>query len=759
MKESGGVYYLTIFLEPGTYIYKFVLDGNKWITDPNAKKTSPDGFGGKNAVIEVKTTDKSIILKKGDGKIHIDGVEHKQKTPYLEALNDNKTIINLKIQSAKGDIEKLYIYISKNGGKYKKKKLTLDTGLTQGDSAFHKITVKGLNKKSVLKYYFLVQDGNKKIFIGKKRGSSQAIAKNSSFKYTDKSIRIFKTPNWVKNGIMYQIFPERFYNGKRSNDPDFKDKDLYYTTPRPEDPRGRNLKPEVNNPGNPEYYYKVKQWDRVGYLGDKYNGQKYFSVYGGDIVGVTKKLNYLKDLGITIIYFNPIFYAKSNHKYDAADFMKVDPTFATTREMKKFIKKAHKMGIRIVIDSSFNHTGNKYFAFRDSFTKGPKSKYWKWYEWHKWPIPKVITGKIKDYYNCWWGFGSLPDLNFDLKASGSNENPKANIYKKKGGKFYIAVDVKKRGKKWIMKYDSTPSSPVGQYILAKDVNWPVVHHIFDVAYYWTKTIGIDGWRLDVANECPFWLWKFFRKVVKQAKPETYLVGEIWSSAEIWLGGDYFDAVMNYKYFKEPVMKFIGEGNGDAAQFDAELKPARINYPKQAQYAQMNLLGSHDTHRYLSAVKNNYPRFMLTYIFSMTYIGSPHIYYGDEIGMQGGKDPDCRRTFYWDYKKIPYRVKLHDWIKKLTHIRLKYKALRTGEYKTVYTKGKTFGFIRWDKKNRLLVLLNSADDPSSVSIDAAKLGLKNGNKLKDLISGKTYTVKSGKIETSLKKVSGQILVKL
>lgn len=750
MKESGGIYTITILLEPGSYQYKFVIDGSNWITDPNAKETAPDGFGGKNGVITVSATDSTIILKTGDGLIFDAAVDHKVKLPYVSPKNDEKTAIDLKLQVAAKDVAEITLYLSRNGGAFTAMQTRKDTELSQGDTDFFFATVTGLNAASKLQYYFRLKDGNKTIwFCDSGAVNGEAAAKAKPFQYDDKSITIFKTPDWVKNGVMYQIFPERFFNGKPENDPTFTEKDLYWTT-------SPNPKPEVLNPDNPEYYYHVKQWNRFSYLGNQMNGQRYFSTYGGDIIGVEKKLGYLKDLGVSIIYFNPVFRAKSNHKYDAVDFTQPDPTFASKDEFKRFVQKAHAMGIRIIIDSSFNHTGDKHYAFRDTRLNGPKSKYWTWYEWKKWPIPDVVN-KISDYYNCWWGFGSLPDLNFDLKAEGANENPKANIYMKKGDKYYLAVDIQKIHDQWGIIWDKNPSVPTGAWILTDDVNWEVVNHIFNVAWFWTRDMGVDGWRLDVANECPFWFWKFFRKVVKQANPQAYLVGEIWSAANIWLGGDYFDAVMNYKYFKEPVMKFIGEGQGSAAQFDAELKPARVDYPQEAQYAQMNLLGSHDTHRYLTAIKNNYPRLLLTYVFGMTYIGAPQIYYGDEVGEEGGKDPDCRRTFYWDYEKVPHKVAIRNWIKKLAHIRHKYSALRTGKYKTVLTEGKIMGYTRWDNKNTLVVLINSGDE-GKASLDAAACGLKDGDKLRDLVFGGSYTVSGGKLDVALAKVTGRILVK-
>lgn len=757
MKESGGIYTITIFLEPGKYMYKFVIDGTKWITDPNAKETAPDGFGGKNGIIVVKATDASVILKPGDGKVFKPGIDHQTKLPYVKPLDEKRSRLAVRLQVANKDTEKAWLHVDRGQGAFRVLPMTLDKELTQGDSAYYTATLTGLSPASKLRYFFRVKDGTTLLYLsGKRFANNEAQAKAQAFTLLVEDIKVFRTPDWVKNGIMYQIFPERFYNGKPSNDPDLSEKDLYYTTPRPESPKTRV--PEVLNPGNPEYYHVVKQWNRVYYLGNKFNSQRYFTFYGGDLIGVEKKLPYLKDLGVTIIYFNPIFRAKSNHKYDAVDFLVPDPHFGTVAEVKRFVQKAHSMGIRIIIDSSFNHTGDKHYAFQDTYTYGEKSKYWKWYEWKKWPVPKKITGKISDYYNCWWGFGSLPDLNFDLKATGSAENPKTDIYLQKSGKYYKMKGVQRVGKKWVMQYDQRATSPVGQYILAQDVNWELVHHLFDTAWFWTRTMDIDGWRLDVANEVPFWFWKLFRQVVKTAKKDAYLVGEIWSAANVWLGGDYFDAVMNYKYFKDPVLKFLGKGQGSAAQFDAELKPARVDYPKQAQYAQMNLLGSHDTHRYLSAINDSYPRFMLTFVFGMTYIGAPQIYYGDEIGMQGGKDPDCRRTFYWDYPKHPHRVKLHHWIRKLARIRHKYSALRTGSYRTVYTEGKVIGFTRWDKQHRLLVVLNSSDKAATATLDASACGLKNGDRLQDLIFGDSYQVRGGKLDVPLLKISGRILVR-
>ena len=293
--------------------------------------------------------------------------------------------------------------------------------------------------------------------------------------------------------------------------------------------------------------------------------------------------------------------------------------------------------------------------------KGPESEYYNWYEWKKWPMPdpaKTPNFKPSDYYECWWGYGEMPNLNYDLNEINPSENSIKNID--------LAVP-----------------------------NWEVVNYVLDVAEYWISDMDLDGFRLDVPNEVPFWFWKLFREKVKSIKPDAYLVGELWSNAVDWVNDDYFDAVMNYAYFKDPVMRFFNQQSCNAKTFDIDLKPGLLSYPTQSTQVMMNLIDSHDTFRYLESANGDISRLKMAVLFQMTYVGTPHIWYGDEVGMMGAHDPDCRRPFNWKYTEDSEKVSLRDYYKKLIHIRKENSCLRTGSFDTLIAEGMVYGYFRSD----------------------------------------------------------------
>ncbi|MBM2841555.1 MAG: alpha-glycosidase, partial [Bacteroidetes bacterium] len=362
---------------------------------------------------------------------------------------------------------------------------------------------------------------------------SRTIGQQSSF-----------VPDWVKDAIFYQVFPERFANGDKSNDP----------------------------PG-------TERW------GGEPKTRNYF---GGDLQGIIDHLDYVASLGVNTLYLNPIFQSNSNHKYHADDYMKIDTAFGDERVFKKLVDACHARGIRIILDAVFNHTGTGFFAFRDIKENGAKSRFLGWYNIYSLPVapPK------KPNYECWWGHGDLPKL-------------------------------------------MTHNPDVQQYL-------------FQVTRHW-MSFGIDGWRLDVPNEVPHQFWIEWRKLVKSLNPEAYIVGEIWDDAGPWLTGDQFDAVMNYR-FRDACLDFFVRKKTTAAEFDKALADGRSKYSDEVNHVMQNLLGSHDTERLLTLCKGNKETMKLAWLFQMTYLGAPMVYYGDEIGMTGGKDPSCRGTMIWDEKK-------------------------------------------------------------------------------------------------------------
>jgi len=370
--------------------------------------------------------------------------------------------------------------------------------------------------------------------------------------------------------------------------------------------------------------------------------------FGGDLKGIIDHLDYIQNLGVNAIYLNPIFESPTNHKYHTTDYLKIDHNFGNEEMFKQLLDECHKRGIKVVLDGVFGYSGNHFFAFEDLKKKGKKSKYRKWYNVKSFPVGPPE----KPNYEAWRGIGEFPKL--------MTMNPEVRKY------------------------------------------------LFDVASYWTK-LGIDGWRLNAPNEIPHDFWIEWRKLVKSINPDAFIVGEIWDDATPWLKGDEFDAVMNYR-FRDGCAGFLALENRNAAQFDTTLQKQRAAYPSTVNYVLQNLLGSHDTERFLTLCNDDVSKMKLAVLMQMTYLGAPMIYYGDEIGMTGGKDPDCRKTMIWDSAR--WNNDLLSWYRQLITIRKNYEVLRSGEYATILVDSvkKTFGFKRDFAGEKALVFLNAGSEP-------------------------------------------------
>ena len=277
-----------------------------------------------------------------------------------------------------------------------------------------------------------------------------------------------------------------------------------------------------------------------------------------------------------------------------------------------------------------------------------------------------------------------------------------------------------------------------------------MNYVLDVGEYWISDMNLDGFRLDVPNEVPFWFWKLFRERIKSIKPDAYLVGELWSNAVDWVNDDYFDAVMNYAYFKDPVMRFFNTRQCNAKGFDRDLKQGLLSYPVQATQVMMNLIDSHDTFRYLETCNGDISKLEMAVLFQMMYVGTPHVWYGDEVGMMGGHDPDCRRPFDWNYSQDSVKVSLRNHYKKLIQIRKEYSSLRTGAFKTLIADDMVYGFERSDSESTIKVILNN-------DTKFNKIILPSSNSLYiDLLSGNSFKSNNGKIEIDMPPMSGLIL---
>lgn len=464
-------------------------------------------------------------------------------------------------------------------------------------------------------------------------------------------------PDWAQDAIFYQIFPDRFCNGNPANDP-----------------------------------FNVQPWGRPPQLR---------GFQGGDLEGVIQKLDYLHDLGVTAIYFNPIFRAASNHRYDTHDYYEIDPKVGDLADFKRLITQAHGRGLRLILDGVFNHCGRGFFAFADLIENEADSPYRNWF--HVKGFPLHAHDSDPPNYACWWDIKSLPKFN-------------------------------------------TANPQVRRYLL-------------DVARYWIEQ-GADGWRLDVPSEIDDDdFWAEFRAVVKAANPQAYTVGEIWEVNPRWVGPRSFDGLMNYP-FRTAALDFFAEGKIPASQFGRRVTQLLTAYPSEHVYAHFNPLGSHDTERCLTLCGGSVARMKLALLFQFTYVGAPSIYYGDEIGMTGGKDPDCRHAFVWNEKQ--WNVELRDFVKLLASLRKTHPALRRGEYRELYHHDRDglYAFLRkHDRGNpeSLVVAINNSDSPVVRNIPATHSGWHNGAPVRDLLSGKKYTVESHTIANlRLPPKSGAIL---
>jgi glycosidase len=515
----------------------------------------------------------------------------------------------------------------------------------------------------------------------------------------------FETPDWMKNAVVYQIFPDRFYNGDPKNDP------------KPTDTAVYDNPVEFRDWGElPEGYCR----NYVDVICDE--GPLGRDFFGGDLQGVKDKLDYLADLGVTAIYFNPIFRAPSNHLYDTTDYFRIDPYFGYMGTFQSLVNAAQERGIRLILDGVFNHTSSDSIYF-DRYSRYPKdgayesqdSRYYDWYTFYAWP----------DSYNSWWGFTSLPVL--------------------------------------------TEIPEVREFIFGSDRS---------VARWWIEQQAA-GWRLDVAPDKSHDFWQGFRPSVKAVDPDAVIIGEIWDDASPWILGDELDTTMNYR-FRRAMIGFL---NGDTSdpnqgfvrglnpdQFDSILQSIEEDYPPEAFQAAMNLVGSHDTQRILwlltpgarnqnekedpENLAEGKARLKLLAILQMTMPGAPTVYYGDEVGLTGDTDPDDRRTFPWE--DMDTALLAH--YRALIALRNDHSALRTGSFERLYTHNDdgTYAYGRKDTSGAAVVAVNRDVVSHDLAINLEGY-VPEGTVLVDGLNGGSYTVTGGLVTISVAAQWGAILI--
>lgn len=562
----------------------------------------------------------------------------------------------------------------------------------------------------------------------------------------------FHTPAWAKGAIFYQIFVERFYNGDPGND--VQDNEYIYI-------------------GEP--VQEINQWQKY----PASMGVREF--YGGDLLGIIKKLDYLQELGVQVLYLNPVFVSPSNHKYDIQDYDNVDPHYgviindcpnheqapASNREASQYIKRVtdpvnlmesnkmlarlsaevHKRGMRLILDGVFNHCGsfNKWldregiYENAEGYEAGAyvdeNSMYRSFFHFYQeeWPY--------NGSYEGWWGHDTLPKLNYE-------DSPELNEYI-----MYIA-------RKWV-------SAP----------------------YY------IDGWRLDVAadlgrsEEFNHKFWRKFRKNVRMANPEVLILAEHYGDASEWLKGDQWDSVMNYDAFMEPISWFLTgmEKHSDESRPDLRgndkhfiycMNKYMARFQSQSLMTAMNELSNHDHSRWLTRTNRmvgrigslgpqaacdnvDYGIYRIGVVMQFTWIGAPTIYYGDEAGLCGWTDPDNRRTYPWGYENQEF-IHLH---KELCTIHKWYGALQTGSIKIIYGEQDVIVYGRFDGVDKFIIAVNISANEKWVSIPVWEIGIMDNERVATLISTTSegfgreavmYEVKNGMLHLSLKPVSSLVL---
>lgn len=439
---------------------------------------------------------------------------------------------------------------------------------------------------------------------------------------------------------------------------------------------------------------------------------------GGDLIGIVEQLPYLESLGITAIYLNPIFQSTANHRYHTHDYLLVDPILGGNKAFRDLLDAAHARGIRVVIDGVFNHASRGFYYFNHLLENGPASPYLDWFfPTGEWPVNAYDLSRPPGY-RAWWGLHALPKFNTNTPA-------------------------------------------VREYLL-------------QVAEFWIQ-FGADGWRLDVPEEIDDdSFWRTFRQRVKAINPDAYLVGEIWGDARRWLQGDMFDGVMNYLFTRAVIGFIVGsaadphllQGIGyapvpvlNAVEFARQVEWFLTLYPAEIRLTQLNLLGSHDTPRIMSIANQDASAVQLAALLMMTFPGAPCIYYGDEIGMLGGKDPGSRNAFPWE-NRSGWNHDLLSTFKRLIEIRRQYPALRRGELQTLYAEGDIFAFARRTDGETVIVAVNAGRQAHSVTLSLAdSVGLPEGSRLCNLLSGDDawYEIAGGVAGLTLGPREGMILV--
>lgn len=628
------------------------------------------------------------------------------------------------------------------------RRILMDYEKTEGDFDYYRIEI--TMGQEILHYYFEVRVGKIHCFYNK-----MGVSKDLQEYYAFSLAPGFKTPQWAKGAVMYQILVDRFCNGDPTNT--VEDREYFYIGDTTVQVKDWNQYPAVN--------MEIREF------------------YGGDLQGVMDKLDYLQDLGVDVIYFNPIFVSPSNHKYDIQDYDYVDPHYgkivndggsvlplgcrdnsqaskyirrvtdkanleASNQLLIKLIEEAHSRGMKVILDGVFNHCGsfNKWldreriYERQEGYEKGayvaadsPYRSFFKFNNEHEWPY--------NPFYDGWWGHDTLPKLHYE-------NSPKLHDY------------------------------------------------IMDIARKWVSPpFNADGWRLDVAADLGFSseynhkFWKEFRQVVKEANPDAIILAEHYGDAGPWLRGDEWDTVMNYDAFMEPLTWFFtgmekhsdgfrGDLLGNHESFIGAMNHHMSNFLAPSLQTAMNELSNHDHSRFLTRTNHKVGRVNAlgsqaaaegvdksvmreAIVMQMTWPGAPTLYYGDEAGVVGFTDPDNRRTYPWGHED----QELIAFYRRMIQIHKEYPVLTHGSLKFLECQWNSISYARFSEKEQIVVAFNNGDAPVELSLSVWQAGVMNNRSLTRIMltdsegftqEEEEYMCRNGKIRLTLSAKAAVVL---
>lgn len=564
--------------------------------------------------------------------------DSKYRNPF--GAVESNTLLSISISVAKTISPKeIHLNILK---KNKTETIIMDTYEEQNDYNLYQAKINTDNYIGLIFYYFTIITHNETLYYGNNSKSLGGIGSmyNNNPKHYQITVykKIHPIPDWFKNAVVYQIFPDRFYNK------DFR----------------------VKNPKKNSFIYG--NWDDDPfYIKDKKGNVIRWDFFGGNIEGIIEKLPYIKELGMSAIYLNPIFEASSNHRYDTGDYKKIDPVLGEDEDFINLCSKADEIGIKIILDGVFSHTGDDsiYFNRYDNYPslgayQSRESIYHSWYKFSE------------DYkeYKCWWGIEALPNVN-EMEPT------------------YI------------------------DFIISDEDS---------VIAHWMKK-GAKGWRLDVADELPDEFIKLIKQRMKSTDKDSILIGEVWEDASNKISydirreyfyGEELDSVMNYP-LRKTFIDFI-TNNISGRETHKKIMSLYENYPRENFYACLNLIGGHDVTRILTVFENQFKNtekaikaLKLIIMLQMTFPGVPCVYYGDEAGVRGKTDPDNRRTYPWGNEN----EEILSYYKKMIALRNDDDIFISGDFESICIDDEIYAFKRSLHGREAIIIANPTDNDKNV----------------------------------------------